>query len=95
MSDFPYTDEQVRAFAGALNQPEGFARDDLNALVRAGITVQFPEPRYRAHHDGDWIVVDHGEPHEPTVAIYTEGFHPHPERAAEAEADRLNRKAQL
>lgn len=66
MSDFPYTDEQARAFGRTLSDffmgvTEPAQREFLRLLHERGITVAFPpEPRYRAMKSAGspWLVVD-------------------------------------
>jgi hypothetical protein len=95
VSDFPYTDEQARMFADALwGHSTSHARADLEQLTAAGITVTFPEPRYYVDGSSHFYahVMERGAD-GIAVAAFNRVRHPDAQRAAQAEADRLNREA--
>ena len=102
MSEFPYTDEQVHRFA--TRDPEwigedegytGYARRFLENLHSAGITVQFPKPRFfveaHDHRFPRFAVVDRTSGAGRRGAEF---FGPGSETYAREHADRLNREVQ-
>lgn len=103
MSDFSYTDAQVREFARAafdiIEPPQHAtllsARDELNRLSKAGIRVTFPKPRFYVDDrvvGGGHIHVRDRQCDKRAVATFVRLYHPVALDAAHAEADRLNRE---
>lgn len=101
MAEFPYTTEQVQAFAtAALTRPTGvddeWGRMILRRLHGAGIKVEFPEPTYYVGESAyfptrptEFRVLKRHAGGVQWIASFGDN-HPDARCAAQAEADRLN-----
>ena len=88
MSDFPYTDDEVRAYAAALQCHREAARNDLLDLYEAGISLSIPTPRYYVKQlAGRWEV--HDRKRNTWLASFGGTTAEH---HAREHADRLNRE---